>query len=353
MNIIESNGVFKVGHVTGIHEELPQGNYLLKFDPREGYYLVQKPDFKLPSKIYGNHSIIDRWLKSYKHNSEKNLGIVLAGIKGSGKTITAQKFCIESKMAVIIINEQFYGSDFIDFITQFNNVIIFIDEFEKVYADKKISYDMLSLMDGNYQTKMIFLLTVNELNIDYYLTNRLNRLKYKKDYIDLDRETVDAVIEDLLINKNHRESIYKFFKKVNMWTFDLLVNIIKEMNLFNEDAIECGQHLNLAAEVKKYEVWEQIDGKMVLQSSLALKGDAESFYFHRNNISASAAAEIAVRSKEDSENYDSEDYWTVDTTFKECKITELPNGDIIIENSNFFTPLKVTLKLINPYKFTL
>jgi hypothetical protein len=116
-------------------------------------------------------------------------------------------------------------------------------------------------MDGNYATKLIFLLTVNEDKLNDYLVNRLNRIKYCKTYYDLDTDTINSVIDDMLINKKHTQSIHNFFEKVNLKTFDLLVNLIKEMNLFNEDALICGSHLNLKPHSKTYEVYEIFDNK--------------------------------------------------------------------------------------------
>jgi DNA polymerase III delta prime subunit len=263
MSIIQSGHRFSLTDVSATHSKLPVGNYMLKKDPRSGeFYLVQKESFILPKKVYGDHSVVDRWLQSWKYNSNKNLGILLAGLKGTGKTITAQKFCMDSNMPVIIIGEPFEGSDFIDFITdpKLGECIIFIDEFEKVY-NRDNQYDMLSLMDGNYSTKLVFLLTVNEERINDYLINRLNRIKYRKAYGDLEFDVVEEVIDDMLINKDHKESIYTFFEKVNMRTFDLLTNLIKEMNLFSEDAIACGKHLNLKPEQKYYNVTEVFAGQ--------------------------------------------------------------------------------------------
>lgn len=352
MKIIESDGVFSIGNVTGLHNELPLGNYLVRFDPREGYQLLPKPDFILPSKIYGDHSVIDRWLISYKHNSEKNMGILLTGIKGSGKTITAQKFCIESKMPVIIINELFHGSDFIDFISSFSNVIIFIDEFEKVYNRSEFAQEMLSLMDGNFQTKIIFLLTVNDdSSMNYYLNNRLGRVKYKKDYDNLELDVVEAVIEDLLINKDHRDSVYKFFKKVGLYTFDLLVNIIKEMNLFKEDALVAGSYLNLSSEEVKYDIWEHIEGKSVKQNSVSLRGDQDEFSFERNYLSKEDEDRLEELHKKDPQ-YSDNDFYYPNIKFSDCKITDL-DGNIVFENPNALVSLKITLKPQKNYRFIL
>lgn len=286
MSIIQSGNRFTFEDVTGTHPQLPAGNYILKYDQRIGYYLNKKEDFELPKKVYGDHSIVSRWLKSWGVNSSKNMGIILSGVKGSGKTITAQKFCVDSNLPVIIINEPFHGSDFIDFLTspKMGECVIFIDEFEKIYANRDNQFDMLSLMDGNYSTKLIFLLTVNEERLNDYLVNRLNRIKYRKSYGDLEFEIMDEVIEDMLINKEHKQSIYDFFEKVNMRTFDLLTNLIKEMNLFNEDAIQCGMHLNLKPEAKYYTAYEIFEGMEYECYNTDWTPGDDVYEFHRKNL---------------------------------------------------------------------
>lgn len=265
-SIIQIGSTYSVKELTATHEKLPLGVYLTQFNDSTGeYYLVAKESFKLPNKVYGDHSIVHRWLKSWKHNSEKNLGILLSGLKGTGKTITAQKFCIEAKMPVILVDSPHgggYAKGFNNFISNpiFSNSIVFIDEFEKVYDARDEQVELLGLLDGAFMTKLIFLLTVNNTHLNEYLNNRLNRIKYHKAYRDLEPEVVEEVIEDLLVDKTHKDSIYKFFEKINLCTFDLLVNLIKEMNLFGEDAIACGAHLNLSVQEKSYAVYELFNG---------------------------------------------------------------------------------------------
>ena len=233
---------------------LPVGVYDLKYIPETGqFYLSETEDFTLPSKIYGDHSIIKRWQKSWEENTSKNMGILLSGLKGSGKTITAQKFCIESKRPVIIIKEPFQGSNFVSFMQNplLENSIIFIDEFEKVYdtnRDPKVQDGLLSLMDGMYQTRFTFLLTINEERISQYLVNRLGRIKYRKHYDNLDKDIISDVIDDLLINKEHKAGLISNINRLGIVTFDLVTNIIKEMNLFNENATDVMKHLNLQKE---------------------------------------------------------------------------------------------------------
>lgn len=338
----QSGNNFYLLDITKTYDKLPIGVYSLCFNDKTGdFYLKEKPNFVLPSKVYGDHSIIHRWLKSYEVNSHKNMGIILSGLKGSGKTITAQKFCIESKKPVIIIGDAFVGADFVNFLTNpvFSESIIFIDEFEKIYnlntsRDDNPSKDLLTLMDGTFQTKLIFLLTVNTFNLNDYFVNRLNRIKYRKDYTDLDQSVVDEVIEDLLVNKEHKESIIKFFETINICTFDLLVNVINEMNLFNEDAITIGKYLNLKAEDKTYDVFELFEGKEYPCYGITLTGNTKNIEIERRN-----------------QEYLSEDekIWSIEVNLEhpDCTIEKISNKSFILKQGKF------TFKFTEQSKFSL
>jgi len=266
MNILKKEGkLFVSNEAVSCFEKLPIGVYMLDQDPRTSeFFLIEKETFTLPKKLYGDFACVDRWLTAY-NSAEKNMGIILSGLKGSGKTITAEKLCLDSKMPVIIISNAFSGVNFINFITcpVIQNSIIFIDEYEKIYkADfRDVEKDILSIMDGAYKTRLMFLLTCNNFTISEYLINRPSRIKYRKDYDNLEPEIVEAVIEDLLDNKDNKQSIYEFFGKIGIVTFDLLVTVIKEMNLFKENAIECGKHLNLQVSSNHYDVYEIINDK--------------------------------------------------------------------------------------------
>lgn len=258
MAVFQQGSEFTLENITATYDKLPQGVYQLMYDPRKGYFLNQKVDFSLPSKIYGNHSIVDRWLTSYISNPTKNLGVILSGLKGTGKTITAQMLCIKSKLPVILITEDFSGADFVDFMSssELGECIVFIDEYEKVYSRESDQTDFLSLMDGNFKSHRIFLLTVNTFKINEFLVNRPSRIKYRKNYNQLENDVIEEIIEDMLINKDFKKSIYDFFDTVEFVTYDMLISIINEVNLFNEDAITCGKHFNLEIDSKYYEIHE-------------------------------------------------------------------------------------------------
>lgn len=259
MSILQIGTNFFFSEVKNLTEKLEEGVYTLKYDERKSeYYLQQANTFSLPSKIYGDHSIVDRWLKTWE-NTSKNLGICLAGMKGSGKTITAQLFCLKAKAPIIVIDED--PVDAIAFKSLITSPhlfgsIIFLDEFEKVFQNPDAQNRFLNLMDGAYNTHLVFLLTINEPKLSNYMSNRLGRIKYYKEYSNLDDLVIDQIIEDKLIHKEYKQSIYDFLQKVDMISMDIMVNLINDINLFNESALECAKHLNIQNEPQFYKVIE-------------------------------------------------------------------------------------------------
>ena len=258
MVIIQNHSHFSLGEISASHDKLPVGNYALQFDRNTGsYFLMAQPDFKLPTKLYGDFSFIERWKKSYENNSAKNLGILLSGTKGTGKTIAAQLFCRMMNKPVIFITQAEAGPNFEAFISNpiFAETIIFIDEFEKVYRRDDDTNSLLTLMDGMYHTKLIFLLTANDpTSINNKLQNRLNRIKYHKIYDKLDTTTINEVVDDLLVKTEHRPSIDRFIETFDMMTMDVLTSVIREVNLFDQDAITCAKYLNLIEEPEYYKI---------------------------------------------------------------------------------------------------
>lgn len=275
--IVENNSRIDVRETGVTHPKLPVGIYSIEYDEMRGvFFLIKKENkFKLPPKLYGDHSIVDRWIKSHQNNTGKNLGILLSGLKGTGKTITAEIFCNKIEKPVILMTRGWTGSKFFDFITNpmFHDTIIFIDEFEKIFNNHRESEAqdaILSLMDGIYNTRFVFLLTVNKDNISEYLINRLGRIKYYKKYENLEQSVIDEVVNDLLEDKTLAPSIIDFQNVYNICTFDILVNVIKEMNLFKEDAISCAKHLLLIPEEAKWTVYQIINDESIYCSDIKL-----------------------------------------------------------------------------------
>lgn len=263
MGWIKTNKEYKLADHIEHLDGLPKGTYYVRFDEMSGFYLEKVKDFVLPQKVYGDTSIVQRWLTSY-HTTRKNTGVILSGLKGSGKTLLAKQLAIQSGLPIIIIDKPFSSSDFISFITNpdFGDACIFIDEFEKIFSsDKKVDITpILSILDGAFDSHNLFIFTCNHMYQCSYLTNRPSRIRYRKHFDSLEETIIDEVIQDLLVNKEHSESLKIAVDKIGIVTFDLLITIINEMNLFNESAIEVLKHLNVDSEeiyVTFYEIWKK------------------------------------------------------------------------------------------------
>ena len=265
--------IFKQGNTVTFGEEietsqlLEKGIYRLDYDRRkEQYFLVKKPDFKLPKKLYGDHSITSRWLKSA--NTYGKTGILLTGPAGTGKTVTAVKFCIESELPVIIIDEN-HSEGLLDFLSkaELGRCIIFIDEFEKIYQSKEQNV-FLSILDGQYSSDLIFLLTINDEDyINPFLKNRLGRIKFKKEYTFLTEEEALEIIEDLLQNKSYKEELLKEIIELGIVTVDILKHMINEINLQEILPKEVVKMLCLYPQEKKYTLFLEYDGSAYEVSS--------------------------------------------------------------------------------------
>ena len=251
---LKEGDVYRIVDVSALVSGLEDGEaYLLNADIK-GFFLTKTEKFKIPKKIYGNsEKIADRVLKRYNETG-KSLGVALTGLKGSGKSLTAKMICLKSNMPTIIVNTNFSGSGFESLISKLSEekgIIVLFDEFEKVYA--KDQENLLSLLDGTIVHNCIFIFTTNN-KYNHYLENRLSRIHYHIEYKGLDSETIEEVIDDLLINKEYRSELLNILEFMNEVNLDLLICFISEINMFDESPSKVLPYLNIIVESQKYEV---------------------------------------------------------------------------------------------------
>jgi len=237
---IENGSAYHVREITQQLDVLPVAIYKTVFPDTGEPYLQRISDkFDFSFKIYGiENSFIDRVLTTYKH-TESNLGILLNGIRGTGKTITAEILCNKLELPIILISED--HPNLIAFMNKIQqNVIFFIDEFEKIFKsddyNNKGSSQLLTIMDGvlNTSFRKIFLFTTNELNIERNLIQRPGRIRYIKTFNNLDLNSIIEIIDDKLLRTEFREDTIKFISELELITVDIVSSIIEEVNIHNE-----------------------------------------------------------------------------------------------------------------------
>jgi len=232
-NYIQNGKNVRIALVDNISNNLPSRNYSIEFLPMSGYSLNTRESFTMPSKIYGGSMFPDRVINTFR-KLDRGMSVLLSGPKGTGKTVEAKQICIASNMPAILITDGYSGPDFKEFIESIKTpCVIFIDEFEKVYAEDGRN-EFLSIMDGVAKNRHLFVLTSNQENIGEYFTNRPGRVRYHKRYEFASDEIINEVVEDKLINKAHRTDVIQTLNKLGRLSIDVITSLVEECNLYDE-----------------------------------------------------------------------------------------------------------------------
>lgn len=248
-----------------VSDRLKSAVYQMKYNKFVGFYLTLVSErFTVPEVIYGSMlARVNKVAMTYEQRPSST-GVLLSGDKGSGKTMMASLICnrlIESGVPVILINEPFAGTDFIEFLNDVGEAVLFFDEFGKTYSDKNteqnknspqvsrselssntsLQNDLLSLFDGSHSSKRLILMTENDTrSVNSFMINRPGRIYYHFKYHKLDEDMVVEYCESQGVPENVIKQIKSVRVRSFVFSFDILVAIVAEWKHFgdNESNVE-------------------------------------------------------------------------------------------------------------------
>lgn len=240
MRAIQTGNTFKVyDDSMQVYHTLPVQSYRVSFNENSGFYLTKYADIHINEKIYGIHETkVSKVLNSFSA-FRRNLGIILSGDKGIGKSLfaklLARRAMDEWDIPVIIVNTYYPGiAEYLNSIDQ--EVMVLFDEFDKTFAARS-GYDpqaeMLTLFDGVSQGKKLFVVTCNELkNLNNYLVNRPGRFHYHFRFEYPKDGDITAYLKDKIPAESYDEiiKVISFSHKVPL-NYDCLRAIAFELNL--------------------------------------------------------------------------------------------------------------------------
>lgn len=240
-------------------QDLPPSVYrVTEKEDSDGLYLTRvQRNFTFDYKIYGLDSkFIQRVHKTWMSRDfkDKTLGVLLSGVKGSGKTVTAKQICNIIGLPVILVTQDFERlPSFLNDIKQ--DVIVFIDEYEKIF--EKSDATLLSVMDGAMSNgyRRVFLLTTNDNYVNSNMLERPGRIRYKKQYEDLPLDIIMEVVNDRLKHIHHREKTIAFLSTLETITIDIMKAVIDEVNIHDESPDVFEKEFNVEKKAKKCDIY--------------------------------------------------------------------------------------------------
>ena len=222
-----------------VTQALPVGVYNLELT-MFGWKLFKFADnFVFPYKLYSlENEFVDHVLKTYE-NTIGNLGILLNGTKGTGKTVTAKILANRFNLPVIVLKSMGdRNQSMIEYLSSLNcDCVLFMDEFEKNFKEEDST--VLQIMDGVYNSnhRKIFLLTTNNMHINENLVGRPSRIRYVKHFGNLSMDTVNEYLDDALECTEAREEILEFVDSLTISTIDILKTIVNEVNIHGMEGL--------------------------------------------------------------------------------------------------------------------
>ena len=229
-----------VNKPTGLDYDLINGKvYNLKWDRYNGMsYFEEDGLLSLPAKVYTTKSddvFIKRVNTYFQKTSKLSTGVMLSGIKGTGKTVMAKVIAKNSNLPIIVVDEDYPTGRINDFFRKFETpVTIIFDEVDKHWDTE----NLLGWLDG-VQTnakKLVLFTCNNEDRVNDYLKDRCSRVRYIRHFEANDNARfLREILRDKGIAEDNIENTYTFIvNNFGLLSIDNILSFIDEKLLFPE-----------------------------------------------------------------------------------------------------------------------
>ena len=225
---------------TGLDYDLVNGKvYNLKWDRYNGVsYFEEDGSLSLPAKVHTTKSddiFIKRVNTYFQKTSKLSTGVMLSGIKGTGKTVMAKVIAKNSNLPIIVVDEDYPTGRINDFFRKFETpVTIIFDEVDKHWDAE----NLLGWLDG-VQTnakKLVLFTCNNEDRVNDYLKDRCSRVRYIRHFEANDNARfLREILRDKGIAEDNIENTYTFIvNNFGLLSIDNILSFIDEKLLFPE-----------------------------------------------------------------------------------------------------------------------
>lgn len=219
---------------------IPGKVYDLSYDRFAGEDIFKENgELSLPKKIYTSKKdeFFKKRILNYFNNSfTDTTGVLMAGTKGTGKTLQAKVIARDSNLPIVIVDPAYPEHRLIKFFKQITTPLcILFDEVDKSFETEK----MLDFLDGLQKTsKKLVIMTCNNLNrVSEFLQDRCSRIRYLRKYNAEDNlEFLEPIIKDM--NIKNAELVATYCKEnISLLSMDNIVAFLNEVKLLEDE--EC------------------------------------------------------------------------------------------------------------------
>lgn len=221
--------------------------------------------FSFGFRLYDTHAkIVQRTLAVWNAEGNNNVGILLNGEKGSGKTVAVQMICnelVKQGVPVLVVKDPIPLDTVLSQVRQ--DLVVVFDEFEKTHAKPEQQQSLLSAIDGMSRSsfKRMFLFTTNTATLDPNFIDRPSRVRYLFSFGRLAEDIVDSIVKaELDPDLAHFEpDILTYLSNRKVLTIDTVRTTVREVNLFREAPSDFENIFNISALEAPYFKVEVID----------------------------------------------------------------------------------------------
>lgn len=210
-------------------------------------YLKEIPSLQLPTRLYipnSDKKFVKKIISKYNSTDAGNTGVILTGIKGTGKTVLAKKIAIDSGLPIIIFDKKFPPRELPSLMVKLSDhkVCIIIDEIDK-YAKQAYHSDdfLLQVFDGisTYGNNIIICTCNDTTDVNEYLLDRCSRIRYYRKFEELSSSMIELILLDRLENTENVKEIVDFIQeKFGLISFDNVASFADEINAFPDESLE-------------------------------------------------------------------------------------------------------------------